>query len=339
MLLENGEIEIEDSEDSEELFNFNEFEYGFNRNLIDPTLILKYYIYNEICIHPSNLLEIINGIGVQSISYINEIPEQNIISSPQFLNMVCSYANNLFEQIPKFKNYAFAFGGVKWLVGQVLFFSLTNSKYEKLLKPILFKSNNFNENYRILVDNISKFLEISWMKESYNNNLSLLLLNSDNLFKDQNSFILHQWFYPTPLQTYLLKTENSLEYPHWVNFIIWPEMRDLLLLNIKKLSISMQDQFYNDLMDSVVLLINDNNKTKLFYFVDLTNLLNLTCNNKNSSIEPNLEYLIKMGLFNPNEWKLTRSYGNKFGSLIPKKLVCWDIDDTISENIMRPRYV
>lgn len=357
-------------------FNLNDFgifdfgqKYQNPVSKIDPNSVLKYYIYNDICIHPSNLLDIINGIGIQSISYINKIQqEQNIISSPHFLNMVCQYANNLFEQIPKFKNYAFAFGGVKWLVGQVLFFGLTNPNIEPLIKPLLFQHNNFNqENYQLLVNNITKYLEISWLKGQHagseDNNTSLFLLHSDTLFptkpidpenSDSDSFILHEWFYPTALQTYLLKHKIYREYPHWVNFLIWPEMRDILLTNIHKLTMGTQDIFYNDLMDSVVLVLKDQpmydqsnkligKRDKLFFFVDLTNLITLTINSNKVAnplpCEPKLEYLTKNGLYNPKEWKLTRTYARKFGSLIPKDLVTWDIDDTQSANIIRPHYV
>jgi hypothetical protein len=115
-----------------------------------------------------------------------------------------------------------------------------------------------------------------------------------------------------------------------------------------------QDIFYNDLMDSVVLVLKDQpmydqsnkligKRDKLFFFVDLTNLITLTINSNKVAnplpCEPKLEYLTKNGLYNPKEWKLTRTYARKFGSLIPKDLVTWDIDDTQSANIIRPHYV
>lgn len=322
---------------------------------VDANDILKCYLYNNLTSIPHSE-EVINSIGNQFLSTINSIKYDNslsksqqlelIINSPQVLNMVCNYANELFEKIPNFQTYTFAYGGVKWLCGQILFFCTTNPYLGPLIQPLLFKDESdvvSKETLNGLVDNLYKILDMSWLNVNRFNR-AIEPVNShasESLVADKQK-LLHTFFHPTKLQTYIIKKNSYEEYPHWINFIIWPEFRDLILSQLDELSKFNKDMIFHDLLENVILEIQDptTHKKKMFFMHQFTTVLEYEMQSTKVGVGlnyfPPVELLDRCGLYNPSLWKVTRSYGLKYGKVVPKNLILWELDDKDEANIIIP---
>lgn len=125
--------------------------------------------------------------------------------------------------------------------------------------------------------------------------------------------LLHQLFHPTSLQAYLTKY-NPLKYPHWINFVIWPEYRDVILTNWESIEPSNRDYLLNGLIDNVVLVNHDETGDKLLHMIELSTVVNCTLFSSGAyddelTISPTIERLRSNRLFNPKNWKVTRAMG------------------------------
>lgn len=278
-----------------------------------------------------------NGFA-RSITKLESITTSDCCINPRVLTLVTMYAEEFLYIAPKLRNYTIALGGSKWLCGQ-FFVSCTQllsrsfwntGKYSNILEDETISKLRLEVqkvcNPEFWAGDLKNWIEEVFPSSEENNFLTQIYSNTPNEVRSR-------YFQVTPLQKYFI--EHSINYELSVNLIIWPEFRDSLLRNLKEMKSYEVNAVFNDILDSVVLVVKGENcePDKMFFMKNFITVINLTRYNGMPNVS--FERLIKNGVNYPWNWKVTKTFASKYHKIVPKSIIC-DIDETCLENILLP---
>ncbi|EAZ63886.2 Transcriptional activator of the JUN family [Scheffersomyces stipitis CBS 6054] len=258
------------------------------------------------------------------------------ITNQNMINVLVDYAETILEQLPGIQGFTLALGGFQWVCGQLLLI-LCERPELRFLRHLLFPDNPSQENNKVMqkmLVELEKRLRHKYLKD----HPSMSSISQYHISSPRVPVLFPGFFKPTALQEYYL--ENNIPYKHLINFIVWPEFRDALLRNADQMEFSGS---MDEVMDNVVIRMTQSlQPEKLFFVQQLKDVITLEMQQRMEGVSlnmvPNISSaeLVNAGITNPNNWKLTRSYGFRYSKVVPSNLIVEDIDDTDPNMIIRP---
>lgn len=251
------------------------------------------------------------------------------ILDPRLLNLVTICAEKYLEVVPRLRNFTLALGSTKWVCGELLLscFHRTNCEYLETLLCNSNMSGTIDPNSGILKEKLMLGLEERIKTGPFEQAIDCLFSSDARamvLPENPANVVMPSYFRPTEQQ--LSCIHGNILYDQFFNFIIWPELRDSLLehrLNLRQWEII---GIIEELMDNVVLKVG----RRVFFLCELLSVVSAT-NQKPAITFPQL---VRYGVTHPSNWKLSKSYGDKYADVVPRSIVC-EIDDSEESNVIR----